>query len=292
MEHRWFRGIIAISAKGLSNEGAVMRISTLRCWFAALICAVVLGNAPAHADVLDTIKGRGTLIVGGKGDYKPFGFRESDGKIVGFAVDLAQEVADRLGVKLEIVPTTAANMLQFLQQEKVDVIIAAMNDTPERRKIVSIVDPGYFASGANVMIQKAAKVASWEDLKGKKICAIQGAFYNKPVQEKYGADLIAFPTTAAAYSALKGGNCVGIVYDDGNLAVQLQDPEWADYEMTLASILEQPVVAAVRPGDERLNKMLSEMVIGWHKSGRILELEKKWFGRNSSWVVATHDKYK
>jgi len=269
-----------------------MRISTRCGWFVAAIFALALDNSTAHADVLDTIKARGTLIVGGKGDYKPFGFREPDGKIVGFAVDLAQDVADRLGVKLEIVPTTAANMLQFLQQDKVDVIIAAMNDTPERRKVVSIVDPGYFASGANVMIQKAAKVTTWEALKGKKICGIQGAFYNKPVQEKYGADLVAFPTTAAAYSALKGGNCVGLVYDDGNLAVQLQDPEWADYEMTLSSILEQPVVAAVRPGDDRFNKLLSDMVIAWHKSGRIVALEKRWFGRNSGWATGMHDKYK
>jgi polar amino acid transport system substrate-binding protein len=249
------------------------------------------GSIAAHADTLDDIKARGTMIVGGKGDYKPFGFREADGRIVGFAVELAQDAADKLGVKLEIVPTTAANMIQFLQQGKIDVIIAAMNDTPERRKVIYIVDPGYYASGANVLARKSASIRSWDDLKGKKICAVQGAFYNKPVQEKYGADLIGFPTTAEAYSALKGGNCVGFVYDDGNLSMQLRDPAWSGYEMTLRSILEQPVVAAVRLGDERLHKFMGDLVASWHKSGKILALEKKWFGRNSEWVKEMHAKY-
>lgn len=268
-----------------------MRCFVQRGLLAIAVLSLVASTAVARAETLDDIKARGTLIVGGKGDYKPFGFRQPDGKIVGFAVDLAQDVANKLDVKLEIVPTTAANMIQFLQQGKVDVILAAMNDTPERRKVIYIVDPGYYASGANVLVRKSAKVKSWNDLKDRKICAVQGAFYNKPVQEKYGPNLIGFPTTAEAYSAVKGGNCVGFVYDDGNLAVQLQDPEWSAYEMTLRSILEQPVVAAVRLGEERFHKFMSDVAMSWHKSGRIVELEKKWFGRNSDWVKEMRAKY-
>lgn len=251
-----------------------------------------LGIAGARADSLDDIKSRGTLIVGGKADYKPFGFREPDGKVVGFAVELAEDVAKRLGVKLDLVPTTAANQIQFLEQGKTDVIIAAMNDTPERRKVIYIVEPGYYASGANVMALKKAGIKKWEDLKQKKICGVQGAFYNKAVQEQYGADLVAFKTTAETYTALKGGNCVGFVYDDGNLAMQLQAPEWQDYEMTLPSISVQPVVMAVRLGENRFHKMLTEAVIDWHKTGRIAALEQKWFGRSSDFVREMQAKYK
>ena len=66
--------------------------------------------------MIDEIKARGTVVVGGKADYKPFGFREADGKIVGFATDLAEDLAKQLGVKLEPVPTTAANQIQFVEQ--------------------------------------------------------------------------------------------------------------------------------------------------------------------------------
>ncbi|MEO8135162.1 MAG: transporter substrate-binding domain-containing protein [Betaproteobacteria bacterium] len=189
-------------------------------------------------------------------------------------------------------PTTAANQIQFLEQGKTDVIIAAMNDTPERRKIIYVVEPGYYASGANVMAQKKANIKKWEDLKGKKICGVQGAFYNKSVQEQYGAELVAFKTTAETYTALSGGNCVGFVYDDGNLAMRLQEPEWKDYEMVLPSILAQPVVMAVRLGEDRLHRQLTDLVISWHKSGRIADLEKKWFGRSTEFVRSMQDKYK
>jgi polar amino acid transport system substrate-binding protein len=269
-----------------------MRFKWLRKSVLLSVSLLVLGGAYASADTLDDIKKRGTLIVGGKADYKPFGFREPDGKVVGFAVDLAEDLAKAMGVKLEIVPTTAANQIQFLEQGKTDVIIAAMNDTPERRKVVYIVEPGYYASGANVMALKRVGIKKWEDLKGKKICGVQGAFYNKAVQEQYGADLVAFKTTAETYTALKGGNCVGFVYDDGNLAMRLQEPEWQEFEMVLPSILVQPVVMAVRLGEERMHKLLTEQVIAWHKSGRIAALEKKWFGRSTEFVQETEKKYK
>ena len=148
-----------------------------------------------------------------------------------------------------------------------DVLIAAMNDTPERRKVVYIVDPGYYSSGANVLALKSANIRKWEDLKGKKICGVQGAFYNRAVQEQYGAEVVSFKSTAETYTALRGGNCVAFVYDDANLALRLQEPEWSDYEMVLPSILSQQVVMAVKLGEERLHKLLTELVISWHKSG-------------------------
>lgn len=251
--------------------------------FAALLIAAPFCSA--QADSLDEIKARGTLLVGGKADYKPFGFRQPDGSVVGLSVDLANLLAKQLGVKVEIIPTTAANQLQFLQQGKVDIIIAAMNDTPERRQIVGIIDPGYTASGATILAAKAAKVAKWEDIKGKKICAVQGAFYNRPVQEKYAPDLVAYKTTAEAYSALKGGNCIGLVYDDTSILQMTQAPEWAAFEAPLTSILEQPTVMAVRLGEDRARAAAAEALAQWYRSGQMAELEKKWFGRNSAYVT-------
>ena len=52
--------------------------------------------------------------------------------------------------------------------------------------------PDYYASGVNVLVVKYAALKSWEQLKGQKICAIQGAWYNKEIAEKYGAEIVAF----------------------------------------------------------------------------------------------------
>ena len=119
----------------------------------------MMGATVARADVLDDIKKKGMLVVGTKADYRPFGYLDPSGKIVGFEPDLAADVAKRLGVKLELVPVVASNRIQFLQQGKIDLMIATMSDTPERRKIVDIVDPNYYGSGTNVLAPKSAQAS-------------------------------------------------------------------------------------------------------------------------------------
>src|SRR5262245_15683414 len=88
-------------------------------WVAVVASALlvsVIGVRAANADVLDDVKKRGVLLVGTKADYRPFGYLDPSGKIVGFEPDLAADVAKRLGVKLELTPVVASNRIQFLQQ--------------------------------------------------------------------------------------------------------------------------------------------------------------------------------
>jgi len=105
----------------------------------------------AAADALQTIKDRGKLIVGVKADYKPYGFLNEDGKIIGIEPELAQDVADALGVELELVPVVSSNRMQFLEQGRIDLMIATMTDRPDRREVVYIVEPNYYSSGTNVL---------------------------------------------------------------------------------------------------------------------------------------------
>ena len=77
-----------------------------RLFIAGMVIAagLIAANGPLQAQTLDKIKQRGVLVVGTKADYKPFGFRDPKGAIVGFEPDLAKDVADRLGVRLELEP--------------------------------------------------------------------------------------------------------------------------------------------------------------------------------------------
>jgi len=260
---------------------------------AAAGLAATLAAAPAQADSIADIKARGTLIVGVKADYKPYGFRDPSGAIIGIEPELAQDVADKLGVKLELVPVVSSNRMQFLEQGKIDLLIATMTDRPDRRKVVKIVDPNYYSSGTNVMALKSAGLKKWSDLKGKPICGIQGAFYNKKTEQEFGAKIVAFKGTAEVYTALKQGSCVGFVYDDSALIAQLQDPaQWGDYEMSLPTIDDAPWGLAVRLDEDKFAKFMSDMIIGWHKSGRILKLETKFGVANTPFAKAMHEKYK
>ncbi|MGA9412769.1 MAG: transporter substrate-binding domain-containing protein [Roseobacter sp.] len=73
-------------------------------YFSTIVASLVVsvfGIATAAADVLETVKERGTLFVGVKADYKPYGFLDTSGAVIGIEPDLAKDVADKLGVELE-----------------------------------------------------------------------------------------------------------------------------------------------------------------------------------------------
>jgi polar amino acid transport system substrate-binding protein len=261
---------------------------------ACVALGLAFASTPAPAQTLDKIKQRGVLVVGTKADYKPFGFRDPSGAIVGFEPDLAKDVADKLGVKLEIEPVVSSNRMQFLQQGKIDLMIATMNDKPDRRLIVGVIDPPYYAAGVNILANKRASLRTWEQLKGQTVCGIQGAWYNKEIAEKYGAEFVSFKGQTEAETALLQGNCIGWIYDDTAFAERVADPKWAAFEMVLPTILVEPFGLAVKLEEREgeWGKFMQAMIEDWHRSGRLIELEKKWQIPATAFLKTMHEKYK
>lgn len=241
---------------------------------AAAALAALLTGGLAAADTLEDIKSAGKIVVGVKQDYRPWGYLDASGKIVGFEIDLAQDVATRLGVGLELVPVVASNRMEFLQQGKIDLIIATLGDTEERLKVIGMIEPNHYASGANVLAAKAAGIASWQDLSGKDICALQGSYYNKKVQQDYGANLVAFAGVPEATAALANGSCVAFHYDNTWIESQVAtDPQWADYHMPLPTEQLTPWAIAVPLEDLEgpYGTVMREVSTDWHKSGFLIE---------------------
>jgi polar amino acid transport system substrate-binding protein len=252
----------------------------------------MLGSATA-ADGVDAIKQRGTLVVGVKADYRPFGFRDPSGKIVGIEPDLAADVAKRLGVKLELVPVVSSNRIEFLQQGKVDVLIATMSDKPERRRVVQAIEPLYYSDYVNVLLAKKANIKEWSELKGKPICATSGAWYNKDVARTYGPQIVAFDGSEKPLFAMKQGNCIGYLYDQTFLQGKVLDDEWkADYDLPLKGVLDAPWMMAVATGNSSLQSMLESTTKDWMKMGFIVDEEKKWSITPTEYSKAMHEKYK
>jgi len=250
-------------------------------WFKTLAAATGIAtlaaaavSSGASADAIDDIRKRGKLIVGVKADYAPYGFLSSDGKVVGLEPDLAQDVADVLGVQLELVPVVSSNRMQFLEQGKIDLMIATMTDTSERRGVVEIVDPNYYSSGTNILTK--GNFTQWADLKGAPVCGIQGAFYNRKTSEEFGAEIVAFKGTAEALTALKQNRCVAFVYDDSFLVSRLAEADWQGWKMPLPTIDDAPWGLAVPKGQDAFAALVSGLVVKWHVSGRILALEEKY----------------
>lgn len=255
---------------------------TFSILLAAAATAGILSAGQAHAQsaVLDRVKSTGVLRVGVKTDYRPFGFLDPSGKIVGLEPDLAADMAKRLDARLELVPVQTANRIEFLQQGRIDLMIATMSVNEQRRKVVGVIEPFYYAGGTGLLIRKNAGIKAWKDLDGKPICGTQGAYYNRGVAQKYGARIVAFPGNVEAQNALLTGSCIGFVQDSTLLASILAsgDARWAEYEMPLPVEDITPWAIAV-PLDERdkaYGDFARKTVADWHRSGLLISLEKKW----------------
>jgi polar amino acid transport system substrate-binding protein len=261
---------------------------TFAAWMRLAALIVLASGASAalgQVDTLASIKQKNKIVLGVKADYKPFGFTDPSGKIVGLEIDLAQDVAKRLGVQLELVPVIAANRMEFLKQGRIDLMIATMAYKPDRAEVVGIPQPYYYAGAANVFAKKTSGIRNWSDLKGKPVCAVQGAYYNRRTGEEFGAQLVVFKGVTEALAALEGGNCVGMVFDNTFFAGIASEPKWADYAMVVPSIDPEPWGLAVRKEDTKFAAYMSDVVKSWHKSGFILDLEKKWGIPQSPFLV-------
>lgn len=256
-----------------------------------LLAALLASAGTARADALDNIASRGVLVVGTKADYQPFGFRDDTGAIVGFEPDLARDLAAALGVKLELVPVVSTNRIPLLVDGKLDLIIATMNDTPERRKLVDMVEPSYYASGVNALAPRSFHLHVWQQLRGKPVCMIEGSFYVSEIAQRYAPEVIAFRNTGDMYDALMRERCRSVVYDDTAIVGRLQSPDWRDYEMPLLSILVEPWGIGVRLGEARLERRLSDQVKEWHRGGRIAALEERWHIPHSAFAEDMHRKF-
>ncbi len=108
----------------------------------AALALAAAGPAWTQTDTIASVKQKGKVVVGVKADYKPFGYTDPSGKIVGLEVDLADDVAKRLGVQIELVPVIAANRMEFLKQGRIDLMIATMAYKPDRAEVTPASRPG------------------------------------------------------------------------------------------------------------------------------------------------------
>lgn len=243
------------------------------------IAVLTLGASTAHADAtLDKIRQRNKIVVGVILSGPPFGTLDPvTQKPIGYNVELAEGVAKALGVGLETVQVQPSNRVQFLQQGKVDILIANMQWTQERSEIMSFVPTPFEEVGGAAIARKGSGIKRWEDVKGKPVCVSQGSNFTKPLAEQYGAEIKAFRGQPESLLALKGGNCVTAVHVSPTLRELVAgNADWKDYEIVSASeLIPSPSVIWVRKGEADTQAAIDKVVQNWHATGWLIDVEKK-----------------
>jgi polar amino acid transport system substrate-binding protein len=270
---------------------------TMRLLCTAFLC-LCSSFLPAFADAWTTIKQRGTLIAGVKTDYKPWGYLDEKGNIVGMEADMAHGIARRMGVKLELVPVVASNRIEYLREGKIDVIIATMSFNADRAKLVSFIEPYYYASMVAILTRPNSGITgSGSSLEKRKLCTIAGAFWNKSLAEDFvKRDLIPFKTVVEAEDALRRSECEGFVYDDVVLLYKLlSESRWDDYDLVQLLDIDPTVwgmAVRLEEKDRKFGQFVKSVAEEWHRKGTLLQLEKEWVGQNSMSLIWLTEKVK
>ena len=246
---------------------------------ALLLCLIgVVAAAPAIAQTspLEGIRQREVVNIGVKTDYGLFGRLDAAGQIVGLEPELALALAQRIGVRANLIPVTPANRLQRLQDGTVDIVIATLGDTQARRQIATLVEPNYYASGLNILMPLNSHVSDWASLRGQTVCATQGHYANRIMAERYLLTLRTFSTNRDAQLALRRGTCVGWLQDETLLASEIADGGWAGYGMKLRSVLQVPWAIAISANarGSDLERLVSDTIADWHRTGFLIRMER------------------
>ena len=169
-------------------------------------------------DKLTEIKNKGELVVGLSADYAPYEFHimeDGEDKIVGFDVNIAEEIAKDLGVKLVIKDMEFDSLVAALPADKIDLVISGMSPDEKRRKAVDFSDIYYTSEhGMIVRAEDKDKYKGFEDLKGQKIGAQMGSIQADLATEQIeGADMQLLSNVNDLVVSLKAGKIEALVVE-------------------------------------------------------------------------------
>lgn len=277
-----------------------MKTSSSRKVWASLVIMLVLAlvltacsggsQQAAQADPFESIKRIQTakvLKVGTGAGYYPFEMIDKSGAMVGFDMDIAQAMADALGVELEVVDFKDFDaILPALGAGQIDMILAGMTITPQRALVVNFSQP-YFQSGQSVLVNNKHKdtVKSVTDLDqaGLTIVTEQGTTGDMAAQRIF---------KQATVRPMKGGNeatldvCNGssdaFVYDQSFIAVQAMQYTQCVFPL-LDPFTKEPYGIAVRAGQPDLLIWVNTFLDTYLQSDAYKESYNKWFV-DSAWL--------
>ena len=218
-----------------------------------------------------------TFIVGMEPTFPPFEFTEND-KYVGFDIDYAQAIADKIGVKMEVKSLGFDALIPALQSGQIDMIASGMDATPERAKQVAFTDP-YFHDGYSVVVKKDnTSINGFNDLKGRTVGSQVGT-KGVDLAQQHGATVKQYDANSQGWMELTSGTCDAVVINTSVALYYLQQGGNKDLKIVGDPFLAPDGIAMAVSKDkpetlQKVNKAIADL----KADGTYAKLYKKWFG--------------
>ena len=221
--------------------------------------------ADTASSKLDQIKANGKLVVGTEAQYAPYEFKDLDANFAGCDMWLAQQIADSLGVELEVVDMSFDGIIPAVKSGQVDIGIAAFTKTPERAEEIDFSD--LYETSAQLLVVKTGNAdvySTKEALAGQKVGAQKGTIQSQLIQSALpDSELFELEKYPALALEVQNGNIAGLVVDqavgESLIATSNGGLEVANFEFT-AEEASFGKAAVIAKGNEDLVAAVNEVI--------------------------------
>ena len=242
-----------------------------------------IGTGDSADDLLAQIKERGNIVVAMEGTWAPWTYHDDNNDLVGYDVEVAQNIAEKLGVEVEFVEGEWDGLLAGLDAGRYDIMVNGVGVTDERAEKYNFSTPYAYNKTAVIVRGDYDEISSMEDLKGKKTANTITSTYASQA-EAYGATVTGVDDLNQTIELLLSNRIdatlnAEVVFND----YKKEHPE-ADVKIATYSDQVEEIAIPIRKGDdtvtllEAVNDALDEMA----KDGTLTELSEKYFGMDIS----------
>lgn len=241
---------------------------------------------------LQKVLDRGVLRVGAEGNWSPYVYNEADGTLVGFEVEMAAAIAEKLGVSVEENPSDSWDgVLAGLEADRYDVVICGASPNPTRQEAYEVSQP--YGEQLIALVVKADNedIKDWSDLAGK-TSANSLTSSSGNIARSYGAELVQ-ASLEEAMMLIRDGRADCQVNDAAAINAYLAaNPEAGvkiAFYYTPENAYETQSAAIIKKGNEDLCKAIDEAIAEIIKEGTAYELCVKYFGEDFANNVSLYD---
>ena len=214
------------------------------------------------------------IYVGTNAEFPPFEYLEK-GEITGFDIELMNEMGKVLDAEVKVQDMAFDGLLPALQMKKVDVVIAGMTATEERKKTVAFTQPYYTASQVIIVKEGDNSIKSFDDLKGKRVGGMLGFTGDTVVSEIEGVKVERFNAAYAGIMALKADKVDAVVLDSEPAKNYVKQN--AGLKIAEADAAQEEYAIALRKNDKELLEKIEKALAEVKANGTYDKLLEKYF---------------
>ncbi|TGB03828.1 amino acid ABC transporter substrate-binding protein [Halobacillus salinus] len=238
------------------------------------------GSSEEEQSLYDQVMDKGVLTIGTEGTYAPYTFHNDADELTGYDVEVAREIAKRMGVEAEFKETKWDSMFAGLNTKRFDMIANQVGIRPDREEKYDFSKP-YTYTTAVLVAPKGGDVQTFEDLEGAKAAQSLTSNYGD-IARDHGAEIVSVEGFNPAMQLLSNGRADATVNDRLSVLDFLKQREDAKVEIVDRQEDAAETAMMFRQDNPELIEAVNEALAAMREDGTLKEISEKWFGEDVS----------